>query len=193
LSLPTRFFTVREFLDYDDGSDSHPYELVDGQIIAIGDKSVLNCDIAMLLAFQLFKIGITHRHLAIGHYLITSETKETCRQPSLMIHSAGSSQAIFQDGRILPFEAEAPLLVVEVVDGDDTDQRDYIDKRDEYEKRGIPEYWLVDPIAGLVILFNLVDGAYQATEFRGAQAIVSLGFPGITLTAEQILTADGEG
>jgi Putative restriction endonuclease len=192
LSLPTRFFTVREFLDYDDGSNHHPYELVDGRIIAIGDKSLLNCDIAMMLLFQFFKTGLTHRQLAIGHYLITSATKETCRQPSLMIHSTGSGHAIFQDGRILPFEGEAPLLVVEVVDGDDTDQRDYIAKRDEYADRGIPEYWLVDPIAGLVIIFNLVGRTYQAVEFRGTQPIASFGFPGITLTAEQILTADCE-
>jgi Putative restriction endonuclease len=191
VSLPTRRFTVREFLDYDDGSDSHPYELVDGQIISIGDKSALNCDIAMMLAFLFLKIGFTHRQIAIGHYLITSATNAGCRKPSLIIHSSGSRHAIFQDGRILPFEA--PLLVVEVVDGSDTDQRDYIDKRNEYEARGIPEYWLIDPIAELVILFNWVDGTYQSAEFRGSQPIVSVGFPGLELTAEQILTANFEG
>jgi Uma2 family endonuclease len=40
---------------------------------------------------------------------------------------------------------ESPLLVIEAVSpGESNRQRDYIDKRKQYQDRGIPEYWLID-------------------------------------------------
>ena len=188
MNLPTRPFTIREFLDYDDGSDSHPYELVGGKIIAIGHQSPCNNTIAMMLLFQLFQIGFTHRQLAMGHYLITSATQATCRKPNLILHSVGSRDAIRRDGRILPFEADPPLLMLEVVEESDTDrQRCYIEKRSEYQARGIPEYWIIDPIAQLVMVLTLVDGSYQSAEFRGDEAIVSPTFSDLNLTAVEVL------
>ncbi|NER25779.1 MAG: Uma2 family endonuclease, partial [Symploca sp. SIO1C2] len=72
---------------------------------------------------------------------------------------------------------------------DENYQRDYIEKRAEYEQHGIPEYWIVDPIAQLVTVLVLVNGKYQATEFSGSQRIVSQIFPELGLTAAQVLEA----
>ncbi|NER25760.1 MAG: Uma2 family endonuclease, partial [Symploca sp. SIO1C2] len=72
---------------------------------------------------------------------------------------------------------------------DENYQRDYIEKRAEYEQHGIPEYWIVDPIAQLVTVLVLVNGKYQATEFSGNQRIISRIFPQLELTAKQVLEA----
>ena len=48
-----------------------------------------------------------------------------------------------------------PLLVVEVVSpGELQRDRDYIAKRMQYQERGIPEYWLVDPQLETVVILT---------------------------------------
>ena len=94
--------------------------------------------------------------------------------------------------KILLFDRANPLLVVEVVSNSDSDKksrdRDYVEKRDEYAARGIPEYWIVDPIKAVVMILRLQQGKYRATTFTGNQVIQSPAFPGLKLTAEQVLT-----
>ena len=86
-----------------------------------------------------------------------------------------------------------PLLVVEVVSsgepGSDNYDRDYIDKRKEYAKRGIPEFWLIDPIRAVVLVLTLIGSTYQVAEFRGSDRIQSTQFKQLSLTAQQVLTA----
>lgn len=86
-----------------------------------------------------------------------------------------------------------PALVVEVVSPAEPTtpnyDRDDIIKRQEYAARGIPEYWLIDLGRGVVIVFQLLNSAYQGQEFRGNAAIASPSIAGLPLTAAQILAA----
>jgi Uma2 family endonuclease len=188
-----RRMTLDEYLDYDDGTDTR-YELEDGILVEMGAENQLNARIAMFLLGEFLKQGIPLQRMIIGHQIAVSSTKATARQPDLIVHSPGSDAAITADGKVLRADDAPPLVVVEVVSSSDTDRkskkRDYIDKRDEYEQRGIPEYWLVDPIAGLIIVFTLVGRTYQTQEFRGIDLVVSPSFPGWTVTTDRILTAD---
>ena len=80
-------------------------------------------------------------------------------------------------------------------------QNDYARKVEDYAAVGIPEYWIVD-YAGLggiryigkpkqptLSICTLIDGEYEIELFRGEQAIASLTFPDLNLTANQVLTA----
>jgi len=93
---------------------------------------------------------------------------------------------------------EPPQLVVEVVSTNWED--DYIDKLDEYQRLGIPEYWIVDYLAlgsrnylgnpkEATVFVYLLDenGVYQMNAYRGNERIVSRTFPELALTAEQVL------
>lgn len=52
-------------------------------------------------------------------------------------------------------------IVVEVVSGSDSDrERDYTEKRAEYEQAGITEYWIVDPAEGRITVLSLQNGKY---------------------------------
>lgn len=83
-----------------------------------------------------------------------------------------------------------PLLVVEVVSpGPDNRRRDYLDKRNQYEWRGIPEYWLVDPQDSCITVLSMVDGSYVETIFDQSQTIVSPTFAELALTVKEILSA----
>jgi Uma2 family endonuclease len=80
-------------------------------------------------------------------------------------------------------------------------QNDYSRKVEDYAVLGIPEYWIAD-YAGLggtrhigkpkqptLSICTLVNGEYEIQQLRGNQSIISLTFPDLKLTAEQVLMA----
>jgi Uma2 family endonuclease len=145
-----RRMTLEEYLTYDDGTDTR-YELANGVLVEMGAESPINNKIAIFLMFTFASLGIPYRLFATGHQIEVASTKATARQPDLIVHSEDSDAAIMTDGKLLRLNQPAPLLVVEVVSNSDMDKksraRDYVEKREEYASRGIPEYWIVDPVA----------------------------------------------
>jgi Uma2 family endonuclease len=103
-------------------------------------------------------------------------------------------QALKRDRRsLIELDLPAPRLVVEVVSpgepGSNNYDRDYIEKPQEYAKREIPEFWLIDPSRAVVLVLSLVGNTYKAVEFRGSDRILSTQFKQLNLTAQQILSA----
>jgi Uma2 family endonuclease len=188
----TRRMSLEEYLTYDDGTDTR-YELVDGVLVEMGAEHPLNPKIAVFLMFLFADLGIPRKNLVIGHQIGVSSTKATARQPDLIVHSPESNAAIMDDGKILRAGVPAPLLVVEVVSNSLKEKKardhDYEEKPIEYAERGIPEYWLIDPDQAVIKIGTLTDGVYQFQDFTGNQVIQSPTFPGLTLTAAQVLTA----
>lgn len=94
---------------------------------------------------------------------------------------------------VIRLNEPAPLLVVEVV-SESTKAEDCHAKRIEYRALGIPEYWIVDPLAQKVTICTLTAEAYQSPEYKGMDVIQSPTFPALALTAAEILQpkADGE-
>lgn len=186
--------TLKDYLTYDDGTETR-YELEDGVLIEMGAENPLNPQIASFLLSVFFQLGVPIYRLVIGHQIGVSSTRATARQPDLMVHSEASDAAIMNDGKLLQFNAPPPILVVEIVSSSDTDtdqksrSRDYVDKRREYAARGIPEYWIVDPIAEMILICTLNDRSYQSVEFRSKDALISPTFLTLNLTAEQVLRA----
>ncbi len=187
-----RFRTIEEYLDYDDGTDTR-YELVNGELVEMAPENPLNPVIASILFAAFLGLGIPPYRLVIGHQIATTSAKVTARQPDLVVHTEESLNAILSGVKLLMPEMPPPMLVVEVVSSSDTDKRskdrDYVEKPKEYAARGIPEFWQVDPDRAVVIVLSLKDGAYQSREFRGGDRLVSATFPGLLLTADQILRA----
>jgi Uma2 family endonuclease len=86
---------------------------------------------------------------------------------------------------------EPPLLVIEAVSpGESNRERDYVAKRKQYQKRSIPEYWLIDRIQQTVTVLELSVGIYRELGvFRGSDPIQSAVIPELSLTAEEVLGA----
>ncbi|NER22880.1 MAG: Uma2 family endonuclease [Symploca sp. SIO1C2] len=183
--------TFEQYLEYYDGTDNR-YELCNGELAKVPPESGENTCRTLRLMYELAKI--------INFLLI--------RQCTCELQVLGKTQNRFPDLVVLREEhleltrkrqtitlgMPPPRLVVEVVSpyrnqNDDNYKRDYIEKRQQYEQRGIPEYWIIDPQAKVVIVLLLVNGSYQATEFSGNQRIISRTFPKLKLTAEQVLEA----
>jgi len=183
--------TFEQYLKYDDGTDNR-YELCDGELVKVPPESLLNGRIARFLFVEFMNLVGLDR--AITHILelqVVGKTQN--RFPDLVVVTELHLE-LMDKRQTITLNMPPPQLVVEVVSPyrnqrDENYKRDYIEKREQYEHRDIPEYWIVDPQAGVVIVLVLVNGSYQATEFSGNQQIVSRIFPELKLTVAQILKA----
>lgn len=81
-------------------------------------------------------------------------------------------------------------LVAEVVSADDP-ERDRTAKRSDYAAAGIPEYWIVDPLAASITVLRLEDGAYvEHGRFRRGQTARSALLDGFLADVSAILDAE---
>ena len=82
-------------------------------------------------------------------------------------------------------------LLAEVVSPDDPD-RDYVEKRADYAGAGVPEYWIVDPRAGVrrVTVLTLDGAAYRERgAFAEGAAATSALLPGFAADVSALLDA----
>lgn len=92
------------------------------------------------------------------------------------------------------------VLVAEVVSRNWRNDSDY--KFYDYERLGIPEYWIIDylgvggrrylgfPKQPTLFIYRLVEGEYQGQIYRGTDELQSQIFPELRLTAQQIFQAE---
>jgi Uma2 family endonuclease len=185
--------TLEEFLTYDDGTEMR-YELVDGVLVEMGYESTINTWIAGFLMFAFRDLGVPHYCLSLKHAIEVRGRYANSRWPDLMVHSEASAAAIAGRSQACLELADAPpSLVLEVVSpGSEAEQnykRDYEQKPNEYADLGIAEFWRVDPEREWVQIGTLTDGLYEFETFKGEDAIVSPTFPGLRMTAAQVLAA----
>jgi Uma2 family endonuclease len=187
--------SLEEYLTYDDGTETR-YELVDGVLVAMGNEAKINTKIAMYLIAVFMGLGIPHYRLGFKQKIEVRSQHASARDPDLIVHTEASAAAGDDDAEFcLKLDESNPMIVVEVVSpgepGTPNYDRDYVQKPAEYANRKIPEYWIVDPATdrAWVRVGTLVNRVYQFQDFTGNQVIISPTFPGLTLTAEQILTA----
>ncbi|NEQ64827.1 MAG: Uma2 family endonuclease [Symploca sp. SIO2D2] len=182
--------TFEQYLEYDDGRDNR-YELCDGELIEVPPECELNGWIAEWLRDE-FVPFIKRRLVRVNSYELQVQGNPQNRYPDLVVLRQEHLE-LTKKRQTITLNMAPPQLVVEVVSPyknqkDENYQRDYVEKRQQYEQLGIPEYWIIDPQTRLVTVLLLVSGRYQATEFSGKQQMISRTFPQLKLTAAQILT-----
>ena len=187
---PKSKFTFEEYLAYDDGTDNR-YELVDGELIALPPESGKNVRIAQHLCFNLLRAGLVqldliHLHSCEIQVPVLQPGQSENRHPDLVVLRE-EHRVLTQRQLAIKHNMPAPVLVVEVVSpGKVNRERDYIEKREQYAARSIPEYWLLDPQDQVVIVLRLDSGSYvEVGHFRGNERILSPTFPTLDLTAGQ--------
>ncbi len=183
-----RFLSFEEYLAYDDGTENL-YELFNGELIEVPPESGANVSIAGFL-FVHFALLLGHLRVR-GHGLeieVRGEPKN--RYPDLTVIQEEHIQQLARRNTIRLTMAP-PLLVIEVVSpGDIQRDRDYIAKRMQYQDRGIPEYWIIDPQLATILILELGAMGYaEAATFRESAAICSPLFGTLSLTAAQVFAA----
>jgi Uma2 family endonuclease len=185
--------TIENYLTYDDGTDNR-YELVDGAIVVVPLPSADHADKIDLL-LEIFRAEIRRNNLPmkasdkVGVYIGKSSLtgRDYSRNPDVCVTTSEAWSSIKANKTTAAVLLTPPILVVEVVSTNRED--DYVNKVDEYQRLGIPEYWIVDGRDKLVSVLLLDDGRYNLTEYRSSKAIISRAFPMLALSAEQVLSA----
>ena len=76
-------------------------------------------------------------------------------------------------------------LVVEVV-SEGNPHHDYVTKRYEYARAGIPEYWIVDPSDETITVLELTGGDYaERGVFRRGESLVSATIPDLVVSIDE--------
>lgn len=188
-NLETHQFSFEEYCEYIQTATER-YEWVDGRLELMNPP--------------------TFRHLLIAKFIEKTFENEIQRlqQPLLTFREAGVRtgwrKSRLTDVYVLTVEQVAefldqsaiiqtpPLLIVEVV-SPDSGKTDYRFKRSEYAAIEVPEYWIIDPFENKVTVLEFVEGLYEEAVFSGEQRIVSVLFPELNLTVEQVFSSGNLG
>lgn len=190
--------SFEQFLEqYPDGYGI--FELVNGEIVQVEPiRAHKNVARFLLFAFndEIRRLGLDYivdKDIVIR--TVTKDGQEQGRNPDVSVASA----SLWNSNPLTYGVIEPPQLAVEVTSSNWED--DYVDKLDEYQRLGIPEYWIVDywaiasrtylgyPKVPTVLVYQLVNGKYQHQTFKGSERIISPTFPELKLTVEEIITA----
>ena len=189
--------TYEEFLEIcpKDGK----YELIDGELVAVANTRQHENIVAFIYKKFDREIDrlrldfVVRQNVSIKTNKINGLSQGRVPDISVIDRDTWYSNPSDYSSLIEPIQ-----LAIEVTSSNWTD--DYIEKFDEYQRLGIPEYWVVDykAIASReflgnpkipTIFVNLLDenGKYQTNKFTGDDKIISRTFPELDLTAAQIL------
>jgi len=175
------------------------YELVNGEIVEM--NATRNHDDVADFSADSFKDEI--QRLSLNYVVKNTAVVRTVSKAGIEQGRRHDVSVIDRDlwrsNRSAYSALQEPIqLAVEVTSTNWDD--DYIDKLDEYQRLGIPEYWIVDYLAigsrdflgnpkipTVFVCLLDAEGNYQKTAFQGVDRIVSRTFPELTLTAEQVM------
>ena len=202
IQTQTKTVTFDEFVAWYPENSVNKYELHNGVIVEMPLGTGDHSDVTGFIRLKL-SVEIDRRELPYsipGDYLLKPVRNDAGYQPDVFVLDRAqlANEPRWKKESIITMGASV-RLAVEVVSTNWQD--DYLVKVADYERLGIPEYWVVDyaakggrrfignPKQPTISVYQLVDGEYQISQFRGDDRVESLAFPELKLTAKQIFRA----
>ena len=198
----TKLVTFDEFIAWYPENSEYRYELHNGVIVEMPKGTGQHSEISGFLNIE---VGVVCRNTRLPYFLpkecvLKPDRDESGYEPDVIVLDR---QQLINEPR---WAAESIItmgssvrLAVEVVSTNW--QNDYLTKLRDYEEMGIFEYWIVDylglggrryignPKQPTLSVYQLLDGEYELTQFRGDNRIESAAFPELNLTAQQVFDA----
>jgi Uma2 family endonuclease len=178
---PQGSWTEEDFLKF---HSNRMAELVDGRLEILPMPNWLH---QLILDFLLERIKEHIRHSKCGGKILmaplpTRLFARTIREPDLLYVTA---EHLPQDIRGYPDRID---LAIEIVSsGIEARQRDYVDKRADYAKARVAEYWIVDPDELLLTVLTLEGADYrEAQQCRSGDIANSILLNGLEIPVDQI-------
>jgi len=200
-ALP-KIVTFDEFITWYPENSGVRYELHNGEIVEMSQPTGKH---ERIKGFSAAELTLEFRRLNLPYFIpnqaiVKPPERESGYFPDVLIlnDAALVDEPFWEKSSTVTKGASIPL-VIEVVSTNWRD--DYYLKLADYEEMGIPEYWIVDyaalaarkfignPKQPTFSVYQLIDGEYQVSLFRGSDKIISPTFPELNLTAEQVFHA----
>lgn len=200
-ALP-KIVTFDEFIAWYPENSGVRYELHNGEIVEMAQPTGKH---ERIKGFAAAELTLEFRRLNLPYFIpnqaiVRPPERESGYFPDVLIlnDAALVDEPLWEKSSTVTKGTSIPL-VIEVVSTNWRD--DYYLKLADYEQMGIPEYWIVDygalgarkfignPKQPTFSVYQLIDGEYQVTQFRGSNKIISPTFPELNLTAEQVFNA----
>jgi Uma2 family endonuclease len=200
-ALP-KIVTFDEFITWYPENSGVRYELHNGEIVEMSQPTGKH---ERIKGFSAAELTVEFRRLNLPYFIpnqaiVKPPERESGYFPDVLIlnDAALVDEPFWEKSSTVTKGASIPL-VIEVVSTNWRD--DYYLKLADYEEMGIPEYWIVDyaalaarkfignPKQPTFSVYQLIDGEYQVSLFRGSDKIISPTFPELNLTAEQVFHA----
>lgn len=174
--------------------DGNKTEFVNGQIVNMAEASPLHADIIYFLQ----KVIDAHAEAqtlsfavrsGVGVEIPRTDRDNNVRDPDLVVCDQEQWRAMRHLTKAIFCQGNPPALAVEVASPGGT-SRDTVDKRLEYALAKVPEYWIINPVSGyvLVLIFNSDTGTYdELGEHRGDELVLSKLLPNLKISAETLL------
>ncbi|MGB3532769.1 MAG: Uma2 family endonuclease [Microcoleaceae cyanobacterium] len=203
----TKPVTFEEFIAWYPDTGGR-YELHDGMIVEMPKPTAKHSNITGFLIEELILTIIQMEKRGIWtiprESIVKTSNEKSGYEPDIIVidQEVTHTEPRWQNQSIIE-NAESVKLIVEVVSTNWRD--DYYKKRADYvrvasrrEEMGIAEYWIVDyaalggrsflgnPKQPTFSVFQLIEGEYQVSQYRGKDRIISPTFPEFGLTAEQV-------
>src|SRR5579871_1568802 len=154
---PPRNMTFEESLAWALADEDLRVELVDGEVETMSPVSLAHQELTGFL-LTLLKMLADARHLGQVFYedFLMKVGPRTGREPDIMFVATAHLD------RVHPTFLQGPAdLCVEVV-SPESQTRDRQTKLAEYQRLGVPEYWVLDPVQQEALFYQLqADGIYQ--------------------------------
>jgi len=194
--------TFDEFIDWYPENSDNRYELHNGAIVqmpkATGEHSEVAGFLVAELNFEIRRLGLPY--FVPKECVVKADNELSGYEPDAIVldRQGTDSEPRWKKESIITMGSSV-RLIVEVVSTNWRD--DYGYKLVDYEALGISEYWIADylglggrryignPKQPTFSVYQLIDGEYQVSQFRGSDRVVSPTFGQLNLSVQQIFSA----
>lgn len=199
----TKLVTFEDFIEWYPNTEVR-YELHEGVIVEMpkptGKHSTVSGFLMEELVLNIIQMGKRGIWTISRESIVKPSNEKSGYEPNIIVLNQEFiiNEPRWENESIIE-NAQSVKLIIEVVSSNWRD--DYYKKLADYEEMGILEYWIVDyaalggrnfignPKQPTISVYELIEGEYQVSQFRGDNQIVSPTFLELNLTAEQIFRA----
>lgn len=170
------------------GREGKLYELSRG-VIVVSDvpnpphARALDATSLQFWGYRLAHPGVIHAVHGGADCKLLIEGTESERHPDLAVYK---TPAPGDDSSV--WSIWVPEIVVEVVSVDSV-KRDYEEKPEDYLQFGVKEYWIVDPLGGVVVIHRRVRGRWRVRTLKPGQHHATALLPGFAFDVTAALAA----
>ena len=150
-------FTYQDYLQQPD--DGKRYEVINGELIMAPFPLTIHQRVSRKIGLKLNQF-VEEKHRGEVFFapidVVLSETN--VYQPDIIFISRERKEIITEKNI-----SGAPDLVIEIL-SPSTAYYDLFDKKEQYEKFGVKEYWIVDPMRQWIELYQLKEGKFNLVQ-----------------------------